>query len=179
MFHFPRSSWTCLRRPLSTVSITKTSGSRLEALRSQLDENRDETLHDFTGDAPKPTSSSSAIMSPPPRKAVPRAANILPKPAWLKAAPATSEEYKVLHKTVRELGLATVCEEAKCPNIGECWGGGEGGTATATSKSWFFLLFLLYIYVKVVVLSPSNSNRDIPTNTTVAHAMFHPLSHKS
>jgi len=33
---------------------------------------------------------------------------------------------------VRELGLATVCEEAKCPNIGECWGGGEGSTATAT-----------------------------------------------
>ena len=25
-----------------------------------------------------------------------------------------------------------VCEEAKCPNIGECWGGGEHGTATAT-----------------------------------------------
>jgi lipoic acid synthetase len=32
---------------------------------------------------------------------------------------------------VRELKLATVCEEAKCPNIGECWGGKEG-TATAT-----------------------------------------------
>ena len=25
-----------------------------------------------------------------------------------------------------------VCEEARCPNIGECWGGGEDGTATAT-----------------------------------------------
>ena len=25
-----------------------------------------------------------------------------------------------------------VCEEARCPNIGECWGGGEEGTATAT-----------------------------------------------
>ena len=28
--------------------------------------------------------------------------------------------------------LHTVCEEAKCPNVGECWGGGEHGTATAT-----------------------------------------------
>ena len=27
---------------------------------------------------------------------------------------------------LRKSGLATVCEEAKCPNIGECWGGGEG-----------------------------------------------------
>ena len=36
-----------------------------------------------------------------------------------------------LKKTVNSLGLATVCEEAQCPNIGECWGGKEG-TATAT-----------------------------------------------
>jgi len=28
--------------------------------------------------------------------------------------------------------LLQVCEEAKCPNIGECWGGGEDGSATAT-----------------------------------------------
>jgi len=33
---------------------------------------------------------------------------------------------------VKGLGLATVCEEAKCPNIGECWGGGSTETATAT-----------------------------------------------
>ena len=32
---------------------------------------------------------------------------------------------------MRSLKLATVCEEARCPNIGECWGGAEG-TATAT-----------------------------------------------
>ena len=54
------------------------------------------------------------------------------KPDWLKAQPATSENYTRLRKTVRDLKLATVCEEAKCPNIGECWGGGEDGTATAT-----------------------------------------------
>jgi len=54
------------------------------------------------------------------------------KPDWLKAQPATSKNYTRLRKTVRDLKLATVCEEAKCPNIGECWGGGEDGTATAT-----------------------------------------------
>eukprot|EP00656_Telonema_subtile_P051991 TRINITY_DN7123_c0_g1_i2.p1 TRINITY_DN7123_c0_g1~~TRINITY_DN7123_c0_g1_i2.p1 ORF type:complete len:285 (-),score=44.29 TRINITY_DN7123_c0_g1_i2:190-1044(-) len=35
-------------------------------------------------------------------------------------------------KTVRGLNLSTVCEEARCPNIGECWGGGKSGTSTAT-----------------------------------------------
>lgn len=53
------------------------------------------------------------------------------KPSWLKAVPTQGENYERLRSTVRSLGLATVCEEAKCPNIGECWGGAEG-TATAT-----------------------------------------------
>jgi lipoic acid synthetase len=55
-----------------------------------------------------------------------------PKPKWLKAPLPSGENYQRLKSTVRRLGLATVCEEARCPNIGECWGGGEGGTATAT-----------------------------------------------
>ena len=33
---------------------------------------------------------------------------------------------------VRALNLATVCEEARCPNLGECWSGGKSGVATAT-----------------------------------------------
>jgi hypothetical protein len=37
-----------------------------------------------------------------------------------------------LKSKLRELKLNTVCEEAKFPNIGECWTGGETGTATAT-----------------------------------------------
>ncbi len=56
---------------------------------------------------------------------------ILPKPSWLKAEPPRGENYQRLKDTVRSLKLATVCEEAKCPNIGECWGGAKG-TATAT-----------------------------------------------
>jgi len=54
-----------------------------------------------------------------------------PKPSWLKADLPTSDNYHRLKATVKELGLATVCEEAKCPNIGHCWGG-KDGTATAT-----------------------------------------------
>lgn len=37
-----------------------------------------------------------------------------------------------LKSELRSLNLHTVCEEARCPNIGECWGGGTHGTATAT-----------------------------------------------
>ena len=55
----------------------------------------------------------------------------LPKPSWLKAEPPSGSNYTKLRDTVRSLKLATVCEEARCPNIGECWGG-KDGTATAT-----------------------------------------------
>ncbi len=56
------------------------------------------------------------------------------KPTWLRIdAPygARAENLARLSRDVKKLNLATVCEEAKCPNIGECWGGKEG-TATAT-----------------------------------------------
>jgi len=54
------------------------------------------------------------------------------KPAWLKREVPGGERYTEIKSKLRELKLATVCEEAKCPNLGECWGGGEGRTATAT-----------------------------------------------
>lgn len=57
------------------------------------------------------------------------------RPDWLKIKATEGkkfENYKRLKRTVKELGIATVCEEAKCPNIGECWGGNANETATAT-----------------------------------------------
>lgn len=51
------------------------------------------------------------------------------KPDWFKAKAPMGEGYEHLKKTVKKLNLATVCEEAKCPNIGECWSG-ENPTAT-------------------------------------------------
>lgn len=53
-------------------------------------------------------------------------------PPWLKSKIPVGENYHRLKTTLKKLNLHTVCEEAKCPNIGECWGGGEFGTATAT-----------------------------------------------
>jgi lipoic acid synthetase len=49
------------------------------------------------------------------------------KPKWLRAPLATGARYEALRQTVREHRLSTVCEEAHCPNIGECW---NAGTAT-------------------------------------------------
>ena len=134
-------------RLLSTASVetsqvhisqhTKdTKFSRLHNLRVQLSQENDDsvtTLDEFAQPSQR-------------KKAPPRSSKILPKPKWLKAAPATSPKYRELRSTVRELGLATVCEEARCPNIGDCWGGGTEkgselteeerelgmGTATAT-----------------------------------------------
>ena len=50
------------------------------------------------------------------------------KPEWLKIKLNTNEQYTGLKKMMREKKLHTVCEEAKCPNIHECWA--ERKTAT-------------------------------------------------
>ena len=49
------------------------------------------------------------------------------KPDWLKVRAPGGERYAGLKQTLRKLDLYTVCEEARCPNVGECWG---AGTAT-------------------------------------------------
>jgi len=51
----------------------------------------------------------------------------VPKPDWLKVKAPSGERYNTIKSMLGELKLATVCQEARCPNIGECWG---GGTAT-------------------------------------------------
>jgi len=155
---FRHSARSLSMRP-AVVEVTKIVGdashsaigpSRLEALRAQLHEELslgNSTLQDFASQPPPSdnninstnneikihnTADPGEPMKIQRRKAPPRPAKILPKPSWLKAQPATSDNYLSLRNTVRELGLATVCEEAKCPNIGECWGGGPDSTATAT-----------------------------------------------
>ncbi|KAI1504845.1 lipoic acid synthetase mitochondrial precursor [Biscogniauxia marginata] len=54
-------------------------------------------------------------------------------PEWLKTPiPAGNENYKSIKADLRGLNLHTVCEEARCPNISECWGGSNKNAATAT-----------------------------------------------
>jgi lipoyl synthase len=49
------------------------------------------------------------------------------KPEWLKVKLPQGDDFKDIRQNLREKGLSTVCEEAKCPNISECW---SGRTAT-------------------------------------------------
>ncbi|MDT3686722.1 MAG: lipoyl synthase [Pseudorhodoplanes sp.] len=45
----------------------------------------------------------------------------LPKPNWIRVRAPVSKGYAETHKIIRDNKLVTVCEEAGCPNIGECW----------------------------------------------------------
>ncbi|KAK7701869.1 hypothetical protein SLS64_010003 [Diaporthe eres] len=56
-------------------------------------------------------------------------------PEWLKTpipSPGANTNFGKIKADLRGLGLHTVCEEARCPNIGECWGGDNKNAATAT-----------------------------------------------
>jgi lipoic acid synthetase len=88
-------------------------------------------------------SSSSAPLSPSeayePRTAVVgpegRKRTITRLPDWLKTpipSAGTNPNFAKIKADLRGLGLHTVCEEARCPNIGECWGGSNKAEATAT-----------------------------------------------
>jgi lipoic acid synthetase len=50
-----------------------------------------------------------------------------PKPEWLKVRLPSGDGYERVRRLLRRLDLHTVCEESRCPNMAECWG---GGTAT-------------------------------------------------
>lgn len=56
-------------------------------------------------------------------------------PEWLKTPipnPGSNENFRSIKADLRGLGLHTVCEEARCPNISDCWGGSSKAAATAT-----------------------------------------------
>ncbi|MBF0626888.1 MAG: lipoyl synthase [Magnetococcales bacterium] len=50
---------------------------------------------------------------------------VSPKPRWLKVKAPGSPEYRRLHALTERLRLATVCQSARCPNIGDCWHAGS------------------------------------------------------
>jgi len=117
-----------LRRPtMMQPRVFKSTTAAVNELRQKLEDGPD--LEDFAlgiEDFQYPAS--------PPSKPLRSERKRLPE--WLKKkpqdlVPSTNKSYGKIKEDLRGLGLATVCEEAKCPNIGECWGGPEG-TATAT-----------------------------------------------
>ncbi|XP_033340090.1 lipoyl synthase, mitochondrial isoform X1 [Megalopta genalis] len=76
----------------------------------------DETYKDYNGKLKLEKGDSSRLRLPP----------------WLKTEIPMGSSYNRIKAQLRQLKLSTVCEEARCPNIGECWGGDTHGTATAT-----------------------------------------------
>ncbi|KAK6921505.1 Radical SAM [Dillenia turbinata] len=54
------------------------------------------------------------------------------KPKWLRQKAPQGQRFQEVKDTLYTLNLHTVCQEAQCPNIGECWNGGGDGIATAT-----------------------------------------------
>ncbi|ARS91771.1 lipoyl synthase [Natrarchaeobaculum aegyptiacum] len=69
------------------------------------------------------------------------------KPDWLKMRPPSGREFADIRETLRDHGLHTVCEEANCPNLGECWSGrsrssgtGPDGTDDAGGTATFMLM---------------------------------------
>ena len=53
-------------------------------------------------------------------------------PEWLKTPIPSNDNFKRIKNDLRGLNLHTVCEEARCPNISDCWGGSNKAAATAT-----------------------------------------------
>lgn len=88
---------------------------------------------EFVGVPEEPLSNSdafelrTAMVGPAGRKK-----QITRLPEWLKTPIPNDSNYKQIKKDLRGLGLHTVCEEAKCPNISDCWGGSDKSAATAT-----------------------------------------------
>ncbi|NOX63944.1 MAG: lipoyl synthase [Chloroflexi bacterium] len=86
------------------------------------------------------------------------------RPDWLRVRPADGPNYRHLHELMRSHHLHTVCEEAGCPNIGECWG---RGTATflllgeICTRSCGFCKIVTGRPTKVDVLEPLRVARTI------------------
>ena len=74
---------------------------------------------------PAPQKTGPQAGSSPGSSADPARKTRQPKPSWLKVPLPGGEGYKRLKSLTKELSLHTVCEEARCPNIGECWRGEE------------------------------------------------------
>ncbi|KAI5058936.1 hypothetical protein GOP47_0025255 [Adiantum capillus-veneris] len=104
---------------------SKKATSSLDALRARLDAGGPELQDFLQSRAPNEDGDPYSVE-------VGTKKNPIPKPPWMKRIIPGGDKYTAIKAKLRELNLHTVCEEAKCPNIGECWSGGETGTATAT-----------------------------------------------
>ncbi|KAJ3408250.1 hypothetical protein HDV05_005066 [Chytridiales sp. JEL 0842] len=113
------------RRSSSTATVTTTEPTRKSAFASKLAEGP--SFHDFLA---KGNEELELIEESP--VAIPKRKKHVKLPEWLKTEIPVGKNFSKLKKDLRGLKLHTVCEEARCPNIGDCWGGDDARHATAT-----------------------------------------------
>jgi lipoic acid synthetase len=65
------------------------------------------------------------------------------KPDWLKSRPPAGQQFTDIKQTLRDHDLHTVCEEANCPNMGECWSGRSDGSSTGEQTGAGTATFML------------------------------------
>lgn len=92
-------------------------------------------------------------MATPDRFALPQLGTSTRKPEWLKVRLPHGEDFERVRDVVRTTRLATVCEEARCPNIGECW---SSGTATVMLMGEVCTRACRFCHVKVGAPPPLN-----------------------
>jgi len=80
------------------------------------------------------------------------------KPPWLKAVMHMGPSYRAVDRTVKKLGLHTVCEEAGCPNIFECWGGGTATFMINGERCTRSCAFCMVDTAKPLPLDPTEPN---------------------
>lgn len=137
VFLSPTSSINPSRRQFATVnepqSSTPTTRPRVKPTTFSDKLNAGPSFSDFvSGDtAPLPPTEAYAL-----KKALVgpkgKQKEITRLPEWLKTPIPNNSNYKKIKQDLRGLGLHTVCEEARCPNISDCWGGSSKAAATAT-----------------------------------------------
>jgi len=135
-----KTSLFLARTESTTTSASQNQKSRLENFSSELKNSKLDLEHFVSQGSTEKQTAQSCSTAPSPLQSLPNNSNSSPLnskrknplPDWLKMKIPSGGNYNNLKKGLRELKLSTVCEEAKCPNIGECWNGGEDHVATAT-----------------------------------------------
>ncbi|MHB8438966.1 MAG: lipoyl synthase [Acidimicrobiales bacterium] len=95
------------------------------------------------------------------------------KPPWLRVPARMGDDFHSLRGTVRELGLVTVCEEAGCPNIFECWADGTATFMINGDRCTRACGFCLVDTRRPLVLDPSEPARvaEAVARLGLAHAV--------
>ena len=95
------------------------------------------------------------------------------KPPWLRAPAQMGRDYLRLGRTIHDLGLVTVCEEAGCPNIYECWADGTATFMINGSRCTRACGFCLVDTSRPTDLDPSEPGRvaDAVDRMGLAHAV--------